>query len=590
MDELSKLQNDAFKAFKDHRFDESERLYKEVLKIDPANTVAGHTLGVIAEMTGRNLDAIKRMHETVKYMPNDPSFFYNFGLMLQKQSRYNEAVKNYKEAVRLKPDYINALNNIGAILLITGKLSEAEEYLFKAIEVDKNYYMSYNNLGSVYKDQGRYEEAIENYRKALSIKPDDASSASNLLLTLCYVSEGNRDEVFHEHKQFEKRFTSISRIDVGDRKTKAADEPLSVGYLSPDFRTHSVSYFIEPILRHHDRSRFNIFCYADNGVSDNITKRLNGLCKNWRRIFGKKDDVVAEMIVNDGIDILVDLAGHSGYNRLPLFMRKPAPVQITYLGYPNTTGLSSMDYRISDEMTDPMGDEKYYTEKLIRLSKGFLCYNPPQDAPAVSEPPSIKNGYITFGSFNNLPKITPGVIETWVNILKKVPESRLLIKTKSFNDETVQRLYGGHFQRRGISPERLIFTGHAASLKEHLELYNRLDIALDTFPYNGTTTTLESLWMGVPVVVLAGAHHAGRVGVSILSRLGLNHMIAESPKQYIAICAFLANDLDRLSKFRKALRRAVKESSLCDGKSFTAELERAYLEMWQNYLKNTVNI
>jgi predicted O-linked N-acetylglucosamine transferase (SPINDLY family) len=290
------------------------------------------------------------------------------------------------------------------------------------------------------------------------------------------------------------------------------------------------------------------------------------------------------MVRQDNIDILVDLSGHTGTNRLPVFARKPAPVQVTYLGYPNTTGLSTIDYRLTDAWADPPGKtERWHTETLIRLPHGFLCYRPPNATPAVAPPPVQANGHITFGSFNSLVKTTPAVVACWAHILQQVPDARLVIKNKSFRDPSVCARYQGLFAEHGIAPERLELVGWIDNLNNHLELYHRLDIALDPFPYNGTTTTCEALWMGVPVITLAGHTHAGRVGVSLLSRLDLTDLIAGDPDDYTQRAVRLAQDRATLARLRPRLRPRLQASSLCDGPAFARDVEAAYREMWRGW-------
>jgi predicted O-linked N-acetylglucosamine transferase (SPINDLY family) len=276
------------------------------------------------------------------------------------------------------------------------------------------------------------------------------------------------------------------------------------------------------------------------------------------------------------------LHGHSANNRLTAFAYRPAPIQVTHIGYPFTTGLEAIDYRITDSLADPCDQDPYYTEKLFRLDCGFLCYKPPCEAPEpATGPPAAKNGFVTFGSFNNMPKLGPRIIALWARVLKAVPGSKLLLKTKPFNDCDVRARTEKEFACHGISPGRLILTGHSASLQQHLESYADIDIALDTFPYNGTTTTCEAIWMGVPVVALEGSHHAGRVGLSLLSRLGLKHLVAPSADKYAATAAFLARNINQLAVLRRTLRPAMASSSLCNAPAYAECLKNAYLEMWR---------
>jgi predicted O-linked N-acetylglucosamine transferase (SPINDLY family) len=584
MASMEKMLTEAGAAFGSKQYDEAQRLYRQVLQTDPDSGVANYSLGLIAEIGGRRDEALRYMQKAAAQMTADPTFFYNYGLMLHRRLRYDDALEQYRQAVRLRPDYIGALNNIGAVLLIQGKLIEAEEFLRRSVALQPDYYPAYNNLGSICKDMGRYEEALANYRKALAIKPDDEQAGSNLLMGLCYCDLLTKEEVLSEHRAFERRLAGrIPAGPAGHRPEKREGRPLRIGYVSPDLRTHSVAYFIEPLLACHARDRYAVHLYDDAPFNDAVSQQLQRYGHVWRRILGRSDEEVCRIITGDRIDILVDLSGHSGNNRLPLFMRKPAPVQLTYLGYPNTTGLSNMDYRITDSLADPPGEERFYTERLHRLPRAFLCYRPPRQAPQPAPSPALHNGYITFGSFNNLPKITPAVISAWTEILQAVPGSRLMIKTKPFTDRAIRARYLQHFVAAGIAAGRLHFIGHADTIESHLACYHQVDIALDTFPYNGTTTTLEALWMGVPVVTLCGETHASRVGRTILANTGLNGLIADSLPRYVAIARFLAGDLERLGKFRNNLRTAVAASCLCDAATFTRQFEEGLEQMWREY-------
>jgi predicted O-linked N-acetylglucosamine transferase (SPINDLY family) len=342
-----------------------------------------------------------------------------------------------------------------------------------------------------------------------------------------------------------------------------------------------VAYFFEPLLKSHDREKFEIFCYSDVKSSDSVTERLEHEADCWRAIAWKKDGAVIKQIEADNIDILVDLAGHTAGNRLPVFARKPAPIQVSWLGYPNTTGLESIDYRFTDAVADPFGrDDDYYSEELYRLPGCFLCYGPHENAPAVSESPSVENSIVTFGSFNNLSKITPEVINAWSKILLRVEDARLVLKFKSFNDEHVRGRYSAMFTEGGISSDKIDFLSYVPGKADHLSLYNKIDIALDPFPYNGTTTTCEALWMGVPVVALAGDRHASRVGASILNAVGLDEtLVANDIESYIDNAVALAADRGALQELRVGLRQKMQDSPLCNAEDFTGRIEEAYQKM-----------
>ena len=359
---------------------------------------------------------------------------------------------------------------------------------------------------------------------------------------------------------------------------------LRVGYVSPDFRRHSVSYFLEPLLAAHDRAGFEIFCYAEVIQPDEVTARLQRHADHWLITAGMPDDALAARIRADGIDILIDLAGHTAGNRLPLFARRPAPIQATWLGYPNTTGLPAIDYRLADAISDPPGwGDALASETLLRLPGGFLCFGPPVHAPPPGVPPCLAAGAVTFGSFNNPAKISLPTIESWSAILKRLPDARLLLKSRQLVDAMTWVLLRTRFAERGIPANRVDMLGFQADTVSHLEVYHRVDIALDPFPYNGATTTCEALWMGVPVVTLAGDRHAARVGASLLSRVGLDGLIAASRDEYVERAVDLAGDRERLAALRSTLRPDMAASSLCDATAFARGVEAAYRGIWERW-------
>lgn len=368
--------------------------------------------------------------------------------------------------------------------------------------------------------------------------------------------------------------TSRPRADVNSAHR------LKIGYVSSDFRTHSVSYFFEPLLQAHDKDVVEVYCYSGGQRPDATTVRLQALAHAWRDIGAMTDAQAAEQIYADGIDILVDLNGHTAQNRLRVFAHKPAPIQVTYLGYPDTTGLRTMDYRITDAWSDPPGDEVYYTEKLIRLEGCFLCYRPPDDAPPVATLPALKQGFITFGSFNARAKINEEVITLWSRLLQDIPTSRLLIKNPSLTCSVTRDYLYEQFKTQGITRERVELRGLARSTQDHLATYADIDIALDTFPYNGTTTTCEAMWMGVPVVTLAGDAHIGRVGVSLLHTVGQEDLISRNQDEYLRLARSLAEDRTRLANLRGELRQRMAASPLCDAQAFARKVEASYRDIW----------
>ena len=461
-----------------------------------------------------------------------------------------------------------------------GRIHDAIVSYETALKISPRLRATLNSLGSAYASKGDFENAERCYRQCLVTKSADMQPHSNLLMLLNDLPDANPVKVFEEHLDWGRIAQArIPRLELV-RQAESEQRRLRVGYLSPDFREHSVASFIEPILTHHDRSQFQVYCYSNLPIADHTTQRIMEAADVWREIDKLSDTEAAGLIQSDQIDILIDLAGHTANNRLSIFTAKPAPVQMTYLGYPNTTGLRTIDYRITDGIADPTGEDVYYSEALLRLDGCFLSYKPVTDTPGVGPLPALINGHITFGSFNNFNKINPGVLQLWAEVLKHVPRSRLLLKCHALTDATVQEDVRTVLQTLDISRERVDLMGHTRTRQEHLAMYAKVDIALDTFPYNGTTTTCEALWMGVPVLSLVGKHHAGRVGASLLNAAGLTDWLADSPTSFKGIARTMAADVTRLSRLRQSLRGQLEESPLCDAVGFVRRLELAMQQVW----------
>ena len=416
---------------------------------------------------------------------------------------------------------------------------------------------------------------------------------SNYVFALNYGGQPDLTAIFQEHKKFGDKFESfVPRMYVNPLQAKArasaftdSKRRLRIGYVSPDFNDHAVGKFIEPVLAAHDINKFELFCYYNKSRVDDATKRMQSAVANWRMTADMSDDELARMIQADAIDILVDLSGHTGLNRLLVFARKPAPIQVTWIGYPNTTGLSTMDYRITDAFADPIGaTEALHTEKLVRMPECFSCFKPPSNAPHVSALPAVARGTITFGSFNNFAKITPEVMRVWIAILARVPGSLLVLKNWCLDNDRMKTFMLEAFARCGATTGQRELWNPNTSNVDHLNCYNSIDIGLDPFPYNGTTTTCDALWMGVPVITLAGVSHVGRVGVSQMSNLGLQELIARDTDHYVDIAVALATDVPRLAALRGGMRVRMSASPLMDAPRLTKNLEAAYDNMWSVYL------
>jgi predicted O-linked N-acetylglucosamine transferase (SPINDLY family) len=442
---------------------------------------------------------------------------------------------------------------------------------------------AHSNLGNTLKELGRLDEALTSYNHAIELKTNISEAYSSKYLCLNYFPSGSPLFIFEQHLDFEKQFGSLqAELPFSPWSNLRAEKRLRVGYVSGDFRKHSVAYFFEPLLQHHNSNVVETFCYYNNFPIDEMTKRLMASSDHWRAIVGITDSDVANLIRNDKIDILVDLSGHTSKNRLLVFAKKPAPIQVTWLGYPNTTGLSAIDYRFTDIIADPIGKaDELHSESLVRLANGFQCYKGDKAVHSNSELPFKRQGHITFGSFNNFTKVTPEVIKVWSHILHAVPKSRLVLKAKQFEYNASH--YLDYFKQEGITEDRVTLHGRIPSMHDHLELYNTIDICLDPFPFNGATTTCEALWMGVPVVTLSGDSHVGRVGASILANVGLTDFIAQDIDGYIQLAVEKASNTNYLKDIRKILRERMLEAPLCDGRSFASDVENAYLEMWRCY-------
>ena len=571
--------------------DEAAGCFRHALAINPYRAAIHNNLGNVLNERGQVNEAAACYRKALALEPNYANAYNNLGKLLKNQGDLDQAAACYRKALAIKPDLVEACNNLGNVLNEQGQLSAAIASYKKAVALKPDYAKAYNNLGRVLKDQGRLDEAIAVFRKALALGPDLSGAHSNLLFTLNYLPDCSQEEIYKESRRWNDMHAAPLQQNYPEyENSRDPGRRLRIGYVSPDFRTHSVAYFIEPVIKAHDRGNLEIFCYANVIRVDEVTERIRGAADHWFSIAGRSDAEVADRIRQDRIDILVDLTGHTGGNRLLVFALRPAPVQVSWLGYPNTTGLSAIDYRLTDAIADPVGEaDGLHSEELVRLEHGFLCFQADESAPDVTEPPCLDKGYVTFGNFNDLAKTTSEVVQLWAKILAAVPGSRLLMKAKQLVDAETRERYRAMFIAEGVAGERIELHGRLPKKKDHLAFYSRIDIGLDPFPYNGTTTTCEALWMGVPVVTWRGDRHAERVGASILHRVGLPELIAHLGEEYIKTAAGLALDRERLQELRSGLRDRMRKSKLMDMDLFTASLEDAYRNMWYAWCKKSDN-
>src|SRR5215831_9615077 len=445
---------------------------------------------------------------------------FNLGNALMGQGKLDEAIAAYRRAIRSKPDYAAAYPNLGNVLMDQGRLDEAIAAYRRAIGIKPDLAEAYSNLGNALAGQGKLDEAIAAYRQAIGFKPGVSKAFSNLLVWLNCDDKLTNEDLFAAHREWDERYGQRVPRFTAYTNDRDPARRLRIGYLSPDFRQHANVYFVEPLLRGHDRQKVEVFCYAGVMRPDLVTTRLQAFADHWVVTVGLSDQRLAERIRTDGIDILVDIPGHMANDRLLVFARKPAPVQITWLGYPDTTGLKAIDYRLVDAVTDPAGEaDAWASETLVRLKGGFLCYSGLRDGPEPTSAPCLRTGTVTFGSFNNPAKVSTATFDAWAKLLSRLPQARLLLKGISFADAPPRPLFLARLGERGVAADRVELLPPLPGTAEHLTLYHRVDIALDLFPYNTTTTTCEALWMGVPVITLRGHRHSGRVGASLLTRI-----------------------------------------------------------------------
>lgn len=551
-------------------------------ELDPDLAEAHHQLGNALKSLCRYTEARASLLEAVRLEPSNAAIRLNLGVACLELRLLDEAVASFRGAIELEPQRPEAHNILGHALLAQGRCAGATKCLREALRLRPGYPAALDNLGRVLKAQGRAAESVVLRRKALAARPTPEIH-SNLLYTLLYAPGVTAGEIAAEHRLWAQTHEAPLRAArLPHTNEIAAFRRLRIGYVSPDFINHAVACFIGPVLAAHDRGSFEVTCYSDAPVADQVTRRLLPLAARWRNIAGWNDDRVADLIRRDGIDILVDLAGHTARNRLLVFARKPAPVQVTWLGYPNTTGLEAMDYRLTDAISDPPGlTEAHYSEELVRLPGTFSCYGPPLDSPPVTPLPARASGRVTFGCFNNLAKINPGVVSLWSKLLLGLKDSRLVLASRGLADEETAGGVRREFAALGVAPDRIECDGAELSMADHLRRYDRIDVALDAFPYNGTTTTCEALWMGVPVVTLAGSTHVSRVGASLLTHLGSPEWIAADTDGYRRIATGLGEDIPRLDAIRRALRGRMKDGPLCAGPGFTAGLEETLRGLWR---------
>ena len=567
------------------RLADAERCYRAILRTRPNDPNALHLLGMIAQTMKQYEPAVQLIRRAIAIAPDVAMFHNNLGVALRALGDFALAAECYRRAVELQPAYVEPLANLGALRRDQARLGDSLAAYEQTLRINPDAADIRAAMATTLRDQGRIDEAIQHYRRALAQNPAMPDHHANLCYTLHASDRVTPQEIFDEHLRWSNQHAAaLAAAAALYHNDRDPQRRLRVGYVSADLRDHAVAKFLSPLLDHRDRDAFEVLCYSGVARPDAVTASIRSRVDGWRDVAALGDRQLCDLVRRDRIDILIDLAGHTNGTRMLAFARNPAPVQLTYLGYPDTTGLAAMDWRITDAIADPVGvTDAWHTERLARIDGCFLAYVLPPDLPPIAPLPATKSGCVTFGSFNNLSKISPTTLRLWRDVLAAVPTSRMVIKTSMFEDPATLELSRQRFADAGVPMHRIELLPPVRGQDAHLKTYARIDIALDTFPYNGTTTTCETLAMGVPLISLHGRHHVSRVGLSLLTAAGFGDWATDDPRRFVEIARSLASDLDSLRQLRTAIRDRLKSSPLCDGVRLARGIESAYRNAWRQW-------
>lgn len=566
------------------RLPEAETAFRQTLHLKPNHAEACYGLATLLHAQQRSAEAETAFRQVLNLLPDHADTYKNLGILLQEQKRFQEAEAAFRQVLRLRPDHAEVCCRLAILLQGQKRFAEAETAFRQALRIKPDYAEACYNLGVFLQDVGRWQEAEDSYRQALTIQPDYALAHSNLLLLMANSASCTGAAILDHAKCFGDALQGLGRAHALQSHGNQADpdRKLRIGYLTPALTRHVLLSSLKPVIQAHRRDQVSVHVYAHVPQPDQQTRQLQSLADHWTFVHTLSDEQVAARIMADGIDILVDPMGHWANNRLPVFARKPAPIQVSYLCQGLTSGLSTMDYAIGDPWLNFDGAmQAFATEQVVELEHGFQV-NILEDEPPIGGPPSATNGFVTFGSFNNPSKLSDKTLTLWGAVLAGQPGARLLLKSRELERPEHRSLLTSRMERHGLDPRRVALIGFVAE-KDHLDWYNRMDIALDTLPFCGGRTTVDTLWMGVPVVSRIGETLVGRFSYSILARMGVPELVAHDDREFAAIAIALANDPSRLGYYRKNLRNAMKSSSLYDAALHVAELERAFRIMWQRW-------
>ncbi|EUJ09242.1 putative O-linked N-acetylglucosamine transferase, SPINDLY family [Methylophilaceae bacterium 11] len=559
----------------------AEHCYIKALSLEPPTAETLNNMGVVMMNQGRYAEAEEAVRKALDLAPKLGDAWNNLGLILQAKMVNVEAEQAFEQALKFQPNDARTLSNYSVTLKLLGKLSQAEACLKKAISKDPHYADAYLNLGNIYLDQGMIAEAIASTQRVLAIAPNNVSGHDNLLFAMTYSDDFTpeaRLEIAHQYGQLTK---SLAHTPYAQWNVSAQDQRLRVGLVSGDLRQHPVAYFLKAWLAHVDPNKIELFAYSTDGREDATTATLKPYFAHWQSLAGHNDQAAAAMIHADQLHILLDLSGHTGGNKLPLFAWNPAPVQASWLGYWATTGIQAMDYVLVDAVGVPTEHQAQFTETIQYLPDTRMCFTAPEQAPEVAALPALHNGYITFGCFQNMTKVSDDVLKVWAEIMQALPTAKLRWQSKSFADAHIVAAVHKRLQQCGIAPARVTLLGKV-SRQEYLAGYADVDMVLDSFPFTGGTTTCEALWMGVPTLTLAGSTLIARQGASMMSAAGLVDWVVNTPAQYVQQALHLAKDISKLTQLRAGLRAQVQHSPLMDGQRFAHQMETVLRGMWES--------
>ncbi len=598
---------------------QAQQYLEKAIALQPQYPAAWCNLGSVYQEQGKIMDAVQAFRRAIDQQPDMAQAHANLANALSLDGQLKEAVQHYTQALKLAPDYYDAWLNLGITFREMANAGDAQTCFAKAIALSPKDATAYHKLGVLLAEIGQVNEALSHLQRAASLAPENQDIKSDM--GFIHLEMGRHEEamrwfsdakhaqsyfpVAESNRLFAKHFdpresseslfeaacawgkayapSSLQQVHPSDPKQK--NKVLHIGYVSADFRQHPIGYFTESVIAAHRAQGAHVTLYANHAYDDEVSGRLRAHATQWRRIYHLSDEALFEQIRADRIDILVDLSGHTYGNRLGVFARKPAPVQVTWLGYFDTTGMEAIDYILCDRHVLPASAERWFVEKPLRLPQSYLCFTPPTYDIPVADTPCLKNGYVTFGCYSRINKLTPDVLDCWTELLARVPNSRLRLKSKSLATESIREGFLRYFRDRGITSSRIECDG-ASSRKSYLQAYHDIDVVLDTFPYGGGTTTAEALWMGVPVICWPQERFIGRLSASILHTIGRPEWVCSSKAHYMDTAISLTRDPQALNPIRHNLRDDLLRSPLCDAKSFTQHLESLYRQAWIRFCES----